>query len=106
MLVKKRILSILIAMLLLAGNVSMVAAAPPAPIHIEVLEYPGDWETPEPFIASGEGVTKGLVCATGDVVDLSVTWNSASGPYLILWIDKQFTCDDMSGTFDVSMVVK
>ena len=106
MLVKKRIFSILIAMLLLVGNVSMVVAAPPEPIHIEVLEYPGDWETPEPFTASGDAVTKGMVCATGEVVDLSVTVNSASGPYLILWIDKQFTCDDLSGTFDVKMVVK
>jgi len=106
MLVKKRMISILAAVFLLALNVSVVFAAPPVPIHIEVLEFPGDWTVPEPFTATGAAVDSGLVCATGEVVDLSITAYSPSGPFLILQVHKRFTCGDGSGTFDIKMVVK
>jgi len=103
----KRVFSIVLGVLLLAVNVTAVVAAPPEPIHIEVTEFPDSWPTNhEPFVATGLAVDHGLVCATGTVLDLNITSNQPSGPFLILWVDKRFTCDDLSSTFDVTMVVK
>jgi hypothetical protein len=80
-------------------------AVPPAPLHVEVLEYPGS-AIPEPFLASGAAVDGGMVCAAGTVVDVSITSNQPAGPFRILQVLKRFTCDDASGTFDIKMVVK
>ena len=102
---KLRILNVLAGIFLLAVSVSTVVAVPPAPLHIEVLEYPGD-SAPVPFTASGAAVDAGLVCAAGTVVDVSVTSNDPSGPFQILQVLKRFTCGDGSGTFDIKMVVK
>lgn len=99
MLKKPRVLIVLVSLLVLATNVSLVFAAPPSPIHIEVLEEIGGGP-PVPFTASGP------VCAIGTVDELSTTWNNPNGPYQILWVTKHFVCDDSSGTFDISMVVK
>jgi len=103
MLIKKRLFSLLAGVFLLAINISPVAAAPPEPIHIEVLEWPGS-SSPEPFTASGPAVNNGFVCAAGTVEDLEITWNDPAGPFQILWVLKRFTCGD--GTFDIKMVVK
>jgi len=102
---KLSIFIVLAGMFLLAVNVSTVVAAPPAPLHIEVLEWPGD-NSPVPFTATGPAVDIGLVCATGMVVELDITSNLPSGPFQILRVLKRFTCDDLSGTFDIKMVVK
>jgi hypothetical protein len=99
MLKRTRVLCVLISLFILAFNVSFVAAAPPSPIHIEVLEEIGG-EPPVPFTASGP------VCASGMVDELSTSGNSPGGPYQTLWVTKQFVCGDGSGTFDISMVVK
>ena len=99
MLKKFRVLFVLASLLVLAVNVSLVLAAPPSPIHIEVLEEIGGGP-PVPFTATGP------ICASGTVDELSTTWNSPAGPFQTLWVTKHFVCDDSSGTFDVSMVVK
>ena len=108
MLFKKRTLSVMAVVFLLAINVSAVVAAPPVPVTIEVEENlaEGHWFDPETFYASGPAVDNGLVCATGDVVDLEITWNMSSAPFQNLKAHKRFTCDDASGTFDIKMVVK
>jgi hypothetical protein len=98
-------LSLLLAVALLAVTVSAAFAAPPKNLHIEVDEFIGT--SGEAFLASGPAVTAGAVCASGTVDDLSV---SVSGPpggsFAILRVLKRFTCADLSGTFDVKMVVR
>lgn len=77
------------------------AATPPSDVQIEVesslLGAPG------PFVASGAAVDEGIVCETGEVVDLSgkVTGNSPTG-FNYQGI-KQFVCDDGSGEFSVNL---
>ena len=102
--IKKKLYAVLLAVVLLAMNVSLVFAAQPLAIHIEVLETIAGGT--EPFIASGAAVDDGLVCATGTVVETAATSKETNGPYTKLWITKRFDCSDGSGTFDVDMVVK
>jgi hypothetical protein len=96
---KSSVIFFLASLLVLVFNVSLVFAAPPSPIQIEVLEEIGG-EPPVPFTASGP------ICASGTVDELSTTSNSPAGPFQTLWVTKHFICDDSSGTFDVSMVVQ
>jgi hypothetical protein len=103
MLFKKRTLSLLALVFLLAISVSPVFAAAPLPVHIEVDETLGIG-IPEPFSASGPAVVAGLVCASGLVEDVAVTSNNPSGPFQIIKVLKRFDCGD--GTFDLKMVVK
>ena len=98
-------LSTLLALALLAMTASSVMAVPPMDLHIEALEEVAT--SGEPFVASGNAVDAGLVCATGTVDDISVVISDAgSGPFRILHVLKRFTCDDSSGTFDLQMVVR
>jgi hypothetical protein len=98
-------LSILIALVLLAVTVSAAFAAPPLNLHIEVDEFIGT--SGEAFLASGPAVATGVVCASGTVDDLSVTVSGPpGGAFAILHVLKRFTCADLSGTFDVRMVVR
>jgi hypothetical protein len=86
-------------------TVSMAAAAPPPNVHIEVPEVIG--VNGDPFTASGAAVSAGVICASGTVDDLAVVSSgSGAGTFVILHVDKRFTCDDLSGTFDVRMVVR
>lgn len=84
-----------------------VMAAAPLDVHIEVEETIISFTIPEPFAATGPAVDAGVVCPTGEVVDVIL---SASGPpggtFSILKVLKRFECDDGSGTFDVKMVVR
>jgi len=107
MLKKMILISMLAGGLLLAMNVAPVFAAPPEPIHIEVLEFPGGTGAPpEPFTASGLAVDNGSICATGMVEDVELTYNDPGGSYQMIWALKRFYCDGGSGTFDVRMVVR
>jgi hypothetical protein len=101
---KTKIFALLITILMLALNVSLVFAARPLDIHIEVLEQL-DFSFNEPFAASGPAVDNGLVCATGTVEDLGGTVKDLNGPYTLMWLKKRFYCDDASGTFDVRLIV-
>ena len=102
---KKMLFGLLAAVFLLALNAASAFAAPPAPIHIEVLEYPGGTSPPaEPFTASGPAVDAGWVCATGTVEDVDLAYNDPTGAYQMIWALKRFDCGD--GTFDVNLVVR
>ena len=105
MLNRKRIVTLLVLVLMLALSVTTVFAAPPLLIHIEVLEWIGS-PTPEPFIALGTAVNDGLVCAAGEVEDYGTTTQDPGGPFKIIRTYKHFTCADLSGSFDMKMVVK
>lgn len=100
------VLSILIALVLLAVTISPASAAPPLAIHIEVDEMIGD--SGELFLASGPAVDAGLVCAYGKVYDLSVTIVGApGGKFTNLRVLKQFTCgDNNDNVFWIKMAVR
>lgn len=84
---------------------TVVAAAPPSAVHLEVSELIGS--SGEPFTASGEAVDAGILCPSGTVDDLSVVAKgSPSAPYTILLVNKVFNCGDESGTFDVQLTVR
>ena len=105
MLKKKMLFGLLTAVFLLALNAVSAFAAPPAPIHIEVLEYPGGTGAPaESFAASGPAVDAGLVCASGMVEDVDLAYNDPTGSTQMIWALKRFDCGD--GTFDVDLVVR
>ena len=97
-------LSMLLTLMLLVLTASIVAAAPPLDLHIEVRETIGT--SGETFTASGSAVPD-KVCATGTVDDLSVvTSGSGSGGFVTLHVLKRFYCAGSGDTFDVQMVVK
>lgn len=98
-------LSILLTVFLLALTATVAVAAPPQDLHIEAVDVIGG--SGEPFTASGSAVDDNVVCATGTIDDLEITTSgSGSGSYRILHVLKRFYCDDLSGTFDVRMVVR
>ena len=97
-------LSVLIALVLLALANSAAYAVPLKNLHMEVVDIVG--ASGETFVASGDAVDNGVVCATGTVDDLSVEPSGGSGTYTILHVVKRFYCDDGSGTFDIKMLVR
>ena len=101
--IKARIISVLVGIFLLAINVTVVIAAAPAPVHIEVDEQFGIGSS-DPFIASGVAVDNGLICASGTVTDIDNRANDPKGPFRIIWALKRFDCGD--GIFDLEMVVR
>ena len=99
---KKKLFALLTAVLMLAVNVSIVFAAPPKALHIEVLEFIGPGT--ETFTATGAAVDDGLVCATGFVSDVGTTVGNPNGPFQMIWTTKHFDCGD--GTFDMKLIIK
>jgi hypothetical protein len=101
---KKWILGFVLLALSLAVTPTAALAAPQLDLHFEVLEYIGT--SGESFVASGDSVDAGRVCATGTVDDL-VTQSSGpkNGGFAILRVLKRFHCGDGSGTFDVRLIV-
>lgn len=98
-------LSVLIALGLLIVTVSAASAAPPLNLHIEVNEFINT--SGESFLATGPAVDAGVVCPSGTVDDVSTVVSGAPGGSLsILHVLKHFTCGDLSGTFDVRLVVR
>ncbi len=103
--IRKATLSVFTALVLLAVSVSAVYAVPPQGLHIEVDEVIA--ASGETFYASGAAVDAGAVCPTGTVDDLSTTASGAPGGAItILQVVKRFYCADLSGTFDVRLVVR
>lgn len=102
---RKLMLIIAISSLLLLFNANGVLASPPLAFHMELYGIIGQ-PTGAIFTASGPAVDYGVICETGYEDNLSITWNDTSGPYRTIWAHKRFYCDDLSGTFDIKMVVQ
>jgi len=59
-----------------------------------------------PFTATGPAVDAGLVCDTGQTIDVfGHAGGFQSGQLLTIQLVKRFTCDDGSGEFDVKLQV-
>lgn len=98
---------ILVAMLSVGLPVPAAMAAPPLDVHITVLATI-DITIDDPFLATGPAVDAGLLCPSGYQHELSV---KESGPpsddsFRILRIVKRFVCDDLTGTFDLKLIVR
>ena len=75
-------------------------ASPPTGVHIEVETSFGG---PSPFVASGQAVDDGLVCAEGMVDDASGKVAGFSPNGFNFQGVKHFICDDGSGEFFVKL---
>jgi hypothetical protein len=98
---KRILIAVVAATLLVAIAAPAGAASPPADVTIEVeSSVLGD---PGPFTASGPAVDDGLVCGEGIVVDYSAKVTGFSPTGFNFQGVKQFTCDDESGQFFVNL---
>jgi len=100
---KYKILVLFIAAILAFYSVPAMAA-PPQNVHIDAYENIYSDGT---FTITGSAADSGLVCSSGVTHNVS---NVASGPsggdFVNLRVIKRFTCDDLSGTFDVMLLVR
>jgi len=67
---KIRTFAIFISLFLLAFNASLVFAAPHLSLHIVVEETISGTPVSETFTASGIAVATGLICESGDVIEI------------------------------------
>jgi hypothetical protein len=106
---RKLIFVALIAMLLLVLSVAPGAAStPPSAVEFEVeTTIPTEGPSFGPFTATGPAVDAGLLCNSGDTIDVfgkgsgfqsGIGWNAQ--------VVKLFTCDDGSGEFFVKLQVR
>ena len=101
---KYKILVLFIAAVLAFYSVPAMAA-PPMNVHIVSLETIAD--NGGTFTITGAAVDSGLVCPTGTTENISnVGTGPDGGDFLNLRVIKRFTCDDLSGTFDVQLLVR
>lgn len=102
---KKILLGFMAVILVLAAFPAPAWAAPPSNVSIEVLRTiltPGEF-----FTASGPVVDNGLVCASGTTELLSFEAHATKNHKIRIWqMLKRFNCDDLSGTFDVKVVIR
>jgi hypothetical protein len=99
--VKRVLIAVLAATLLVAIAAPAGAASPPADVNIEV--ETSNLGGAGPFTASGPAVDDGLVCDSGNVVDASGKVTGFSPAGFNFQGVKQFTCDDGSGEFFVNL---
>jgi hypothetical protein len=96
-------ITILISLLVLASPVSAASK----PMDVNIISPLNTTTQTGTFTASGPAVDAGLICPSGDVIDMEgkVAGNFDNG-FINLRVKKLFVCDDSSGTFDVYMNVK
>lgn len=84
--------------------VAPVSATTPSAVHFDVPTVIGAVNN---FTASGGAVDEGLICPTGQVIDLiSMPAGFQSGIGGNFLIVKEFVCDDGSGSFAVKLQVR
>ena len=106
----RQVVVLFVVAMLLALAVSPAAASSP-PLGVEIVAPttipPEGFPSYGPFTASGPAVDAGLVCPTGQTIDLYVqAAGFQSGVVGNLLVIKQFTCDDGSGSFIVKLQVR
>lgn len=99
----KKMCVLLVIQLALISTVSAFTERP-LDVHIEA-ETAIFQSEPDLFTATGDAVDAGLVCASGDLANLSGrTSELPRRPFLLIRISKHFDCADGSGTFDLRLV--
>lgn len=97
------------AMLALVVPLGTVSATPPADVMFVVdtaiPEEPGP--SGGPFVATGPAVDDGVMCSSGDTIDVFGKMSGyQSGRGINVLVVKEFTCDDGSGSFLVKLQVR
>jgi hypothetical protein len=108
---KLLILAAVAALFLVVLPIGPAGATPPSAVEfvIETEFPPGPDPGPSfgPFVATGSAVDDGIICETGDTIDV---FGKASGfqsqTGVNFQIVKRFTCDDGSGEFLVKLQVR
>lgn len=105
---RRSIIVLLSSMLLIVGLVGAASATPPSDVHFEVETTAIDLgETFGPFTATGQAVDAGLMCDSGDTIDVFAKMTGfQSGHGINVQVVKRFTCDDGSGDFLVKLQVR
>ncbi len=92
-----------VVLVLLAVPIGPAGATPPADVEIEVDTFFAGTGT---FTATGPAVDDGVVCASGETSDVA-GMASGNGPTgFNIQVVKEFSCDDLSGSFLVKLQVK
>ena len=100
------------AALSLVLPVAAVQATPSLGVHFDVPTQfaPGDaGPTFGPFTATGPAVDEGLICASGDTIDVFSKASAFMSPVFMginFQVVKEFSCDDGSGVFYVKLQVR
>lgn len=88
------------------SNVSSIYAAAPFRLHIEVDEEISDLYA-ESFVATGSAVDEGFIYPTGTVDDIDAQIiDTHESSIRIIKSLKRFSFDDLSGTFDVELIIR
>ena len=96
-----------VALVLVAFPTASLGETPPEDITFEVDTDFLNGATGGPFEATGPAVTAGLVCATGDTIDVFAKASGfQSGRGFNIQVVKLFTCDDGSGDFEIKLQVR
>lgn len=88
---------------------SAAGDSPPLDVFFEVeTTLPPDGPAFGPFAASGPAVDEGLICASGDTVDVGGRFSGFNPPGtgFNIQVFKLFTCDDGSGDFVLRLQVR
>lgn len=87
----------------LAVLAAPAGATPPSGVEIEVDTLFAGTGT---FTATGAAVDDGVLCATGDTLDVFGMVSGMGPKGFNIQTVKEFTCDDLSGSFFVKLQVK
>ena len=102
-------IALLVTLLLVLSVVPGAASSPPLAVSFEVPSTIPPEGPPSygPFTATGPAVEAGLVCASGDTVDLYFRTTPFQSPVgRSFQVVKLFTCSDGSGEFQVKLQVR
>ena len=99
----RRVLIAAVAAFLLVAGAAPAGATPPSNVDIEADSLFAGTGT---FTASGPAVDDGIMCATGDTLDVFSKASGNGNKGFNLQVIKMFTCDDDSGSFLVKVQVK
>lgn len=96
------------AVALLMLPAAPASATPPSGVHFDVHTTipPEGGPTSGPFTASGPAVDDGLICSSGDTIDVFGKASGFSPAGVNFQLVKSFTCDDGSGEFLVKLQVR
>ena len=106
--VRSALVAVAAILALVAVAAPVTARSPEAVTIVSHVTFNPDGPNFGDFTASGPAVDDGLVCATGTFVDTGIRFAGfQSGRDVIqIHVDKEFTCDDGSGTFPVKLQIQ
>ena len=90
-------------LILILAVVPAAASSPPSDVNFEVDSLYAGTGT---FTATGPAVDDGIVCETGDTLDVFGKVAGLGNNGYNIQVIKDFTCDDQSGSFLVKLQVK